>query len=253
MELVKKIIKWVLFSAFLIALFAFSFIANQKRAEATVGQLNVEFEDQELHFISDKDVVELLPFIDSSGYGQTETINLQMIEDKIHKNPYVENCDAFINNREHLTVKVKQKVPLFRVFHHNGVSYYVDRMGIKFPISDTFTANVPIASGRITYDVDSLGIQRGQAINDLITFFEFVNEDQLYQALVSHVEVKSNGDLVFTPRTGKHTVNIGSPEDLEDKMYRLTTFYKEGLNQVGWDKYKQVSVKYENQIIATKN
>lgn len=253
MELIKKIIKWTLFVAFLVALFAFSLIANQKRNIANVGQLNVEFVDQNLHFIKDQDIVKILPQIDSIGYGITGEMNLQEIEQKIHKNAYVENCDAFINNREYLTVKVKQKVPLFRVFHENGVSYYVDRMGIKFPISNTFTANVPIASGRITYDVDSLGVQKGQAIKDLITFFEFVNNDELYQALVSHVEVKSNGDLFFTPRTGKHAVNIGSTENLEDKMNRLVTFYKEGLNQGRWDKYKEVSVKYENQIIATKN
>jgi len=253
MELFRKTIKWTLFGAIIIGLFAFTIIANQKRDIANVSQLNVEFEKQDLHFIMDKDIVNILPQVDTTGYGNIEDLNLQDIEDKIYNNPYVENCEAFINNRENLTVKVKQKVPLFRVFHENGVSYYVDRRGIKFPLSNTFTANVPIVSGRITYDVDSLGVQQGQSINDLVKFFEFMNEDQLYRALVSHVDMKANGDLVFTPRTGKHTVNLGSATELEDKMNRLITFYKEGLNQGGWDKYKQISVKYDNQIIATKN
>jgi len=33
----------------------------------------------------------------------------------------------------------------------------------------------------------------------------------------------------------------------------MKEFYTEGLNKVGWNKYSQISLKYNNQIICKKN
>jgi cell division protein FtsQ len=33
----------------------------------------------------------------------------------------------------------------------------------------------------------------------------------------------------------------------------LMTFYKEGLNKVGWNAYLTINLKYKNQIVCTKN
>lgn len=252
MHAFKKILKWAGFVAIFLALFAFTIVANKKRSGAAVSAVNVEFEEQGVGFVQEEDILKFFPQADSLNFGKMNEIELKKIENEVLGNEYVENSHAFINNREQLTLKVSQKEPLFRVFHGNGVHYYVDRTGKKFPISPTFTANVPLATGKIIYDVDSLGVQQGQAINDLIMFFEFVNEEESLKALVSRVDVRANGDLVFTPRMGQHVVNVGRPTELEDKMNRLTIFYKEGLNKLGWDKYKEVSLKYRNQIIAKK-
>jgi len=248
----KIVVKWIGFAAVFVALFAFTLIANQKRSKEVVNRVIVEFSDQKVDFITEDDILRLFPNADSSNFGMTSQVELQNIENELMKNSYVDNCQAFINNSEQLTIKVRQKEPLFRVIHQNGVSYYVDKSGEKFPVSARFTSNVPIATGRIVYQVDSLGVQRGQAVNDLMTFFEFVSKDEVLQSLVTRVDVRPSGDLVFTPRTGKHIVNIGKPVNLKDKFHRLIIFYQEALNKIGWDEYQEVSVKFENQIIAKK-
>ena len=112
--------------------------------------------------------------------------------------------------------------------------------------------NVPIATGHVVYDVDSLGVQQSKGINDLVQLFQYANNHEEVNALITSVDVQENGDLVMTPRTGKHTVNLGSPVNLDDKFNRLTIFYREGLNKIGWDNYSEVSVKYNNQVIAKK-
>ena len=57
----------------------------------------------------------------------------------------------------------------------------------------------------------------------------------------------------LVPRVGEHTILLGRPTNVEDKLGRMKEFYTEGLNKVGWNKYSQISLKYNNQIICKKN
>ena len=41
-------------------------------------------------------------------------------------------------------------------------------------------------------------------------------------------------------------------ENMEEKFRKLKTFYHEGLNHVGWNKYSRISIEFSNQIICTK-
>jgi cell division protein FtsQ len=47
-----------------------------------------------------------------------------------------------------LKARVKQKTPIARVFNSNG-SFYIDYKGGRMPLSDNFTARVPLVSGEI--------------------------------------------------------------------------------------------------------
>ncbi len=249
----KNIMKWVGLVLSLVAVFVLSIAAIKARHQSTTSGVHVEITNSDLKFITAKQVDKLVEaVVDSVDTMLISEINLQELEEKIEKNEYVENCDAFINNKEGLEFQIQQKRPIYRVIHENGVSYYVDNQGIKFSLSPTFTANVPIATGKIVYDVDSLGVQHGIAINDLLKLFEFTQQNDFANALVTSVNVEPNGDYVFSPRTGQHVVNLGKMDDLDEKFDRLTIFYQEGLNKVGWNQYSEVSLKFKNQIIAKK-
>jgi cell division protein FtsQ len=39
-------------------------------------------------------------------------------------------------------------------------------------------------------------------------------------------------------------------EEVAEKFSRLTTFYKEAIPFEGWDKYVEISVKYDGQIVC---
>jgi cell division protein FtsQ len=51
---------------------------------------------------------------------------------------------------------------------------------------------------------------------------------------------------------GEHIIFLGKPGNYDSKFERLETFYKKGLNQIGWNKYSRISLEFENQIICTK-
>jgi cell division protein FtsQ len=52
---------------------------------------------------------------------------------------------------------------------------------------------------------------------------------------------------------GQHKIVIGKSSDLKKKITKLKAFYKHGLEEIGWDKYKILNLKYENQVVCTKN
>jgi cell division protein FtsQ len=55
------------------------------------------------------------------------------------------------------------------------------------------------------------------------------------------------------PRVGKHSIVIGSPENLAEKMENLRIFYIKALKNLGWDKYSVINLKYKNQIVGERS
>ncbi len=253
MNQAKNIAKQVAYIFGVLALIVLSVLAVRAKSNSKTQRIKAHISNPELQFITQSSVEKLVEsIVDSVETVSISKLELSEFEKKVKKNEYVENCNAYINNSGELEFEIEQKQPVFRVIHENGVSYYVDKSGIKFSVSPTFTANVPIATGKIVYDVDSLSVQQGLAINDLLEFFDFLNHHEFAQSLVTYVNVEPNGDYVFIPRIGDHEVNLGSMDNLDEKFERLQIFYEEGLNKIGWDKYSQINLKFKNQIIAKK-
>jgi cell division protein FtsQ len=43
---------------------------------------------------------------------------------------------------------------------------------------------------------------------------------------------------------------IGDTNNIPEKFEKLTDFYVDGLNHVGWNKYQIIDLKYKNQIVC---
>ena len=73
--------------------------------------------------------------------------------------------------------------------------------------------------------------------------------------LIGQIHLQKNGDFVLIPLLGDQKIIFGAaptPELVQDKFERLKHFYKEALPHEGWNKYKEISVKYEGQIVCRK-
>ena len=73
------------------------------------------------------------------------------------------------------------------------------------------------------------------------------------KAQIAQIEIKKNDDFVLYPLQGEHEIELGDATDYKEKFDRLKIFDLEGLNKVGWSKYKKISVKYKGEVVATKN
>lgn len=181
-------------------------------------------------------------------------INLQDMERRIIANPYIADAKVYADMEGVIHIEISQRQPLLRVINSGGQDYYIDRDGLKMPVSPNFTADVVVANGKIMEHfggkVDTL-ITKVAA--DLYRTALFLKKDTLWDAQIEQIFVTDKDDIELVPRVGNQRIILGSADSLEKKMTNLLIFYKKAMPLVGWDTYKTINIKYTNQIVCERN
>ncbi len=181
-------------------------------------------------------------------------INTHEIEKAIQANPYIAFAKVYADMDGIINIQVKQRQPVLRIINAGGQDYYIDRDGLKMPMSPNFTANVLVATGDIFEGyggrVDTL---LTPLVADLYKAALFLKQDTLWDAQIEQIFVNSKSDIELIPRVGNQRIILGNADSLSVKMSNLLAFYKQAMPLVGWDAYKTINVKYINQIICEKN
>jgi len=221
----------------------------------TLGQSFVEPEDIHL--------VVLNKFGELKGQ-KLSSINIALLEKIIDNNPFVADAEVFSSIDGKLNIEVLQRRPVVLVVNFSNESFYVDDEGVFMPLSEKYTARVPLANGYIFNRETELKIQDPDVKNindslspasimrDVYNVSLFVAQDDFWNAQIEQIYVNSNGDLELIPRVGRHSIILGNGKDLKEKFDRLFLFYTDGLNKAGWDKYKTINLKFKDQVVCTK-
>ena len=53
-------------------------------------------------------------------------------------------------------------------------------------------------------------------------------------------------------RIGDHTITLGNFNNLNQKLNNLLLFYQKEFSVYIWDSYKDINLKFRNQIVCTK-
>ncbi len=181
-------------------------------------------------------------------------INTHEIEKTIQANPYIAFAKVYADMDGVINIKIKQRQPVLRIINAGGQDYYIDREGLKMPMSPNFTANVLVATGDILEGfggrVDTLITP---LLGDLYKTALFIKQDTLWDAQIEQIFVNNKRDIELIPRVGKQRIILGNADSLATKMGNLLAFYKQAMPEVGWDAYKTINIKYVNQIVCEKN
>ncbi|MEG1672928.1 MAG: hypothetical protein RRZ83_06110 [Alistipes sp.] len=90
----------------------------------------------------------------------------------------------------------------------------------------------------------------------LITFVKSVEENDFWKAeivqIIASTSVSGALEVELIPRSGNHTVLFGRIENVEQKFDKLLRFYRSGLNNLGWDRYRTIDVRYADQVVCKK-
>ena len=91
---------------------------------------------------------------------------------------------------------------------------------------------------------------------NLTNFVKLIEGDDFWRAQIVEIVVSQsqNGALFLrlVPRAGNHTIIFGRIEKVERKLDRLLRFYREGLDKEGWDIYRTIDVRFDDQVVCTK-
>ncbi len=172
-----------------------------------------------------------------------DDINTEDMELFFEKHPAIENCEVYCTLGGVLHVEVEQKEPVLRVFDRTNKSYYLDREGMKMPLSLKHTAHVLVANGHI---------DRLKNRGDLFDLAQFINGDLFWRSQIEQIYVDSKGELVLVPRVGDHLIEFGSIENMAVKFRNLKALYQNGWDVREWNMYRKVSLKYNGQIVCSK-
>jgi cell division protein FtsQ len=171
-------------------------------------------------------------------------IRTDAIEKTLQENKLIKKAEVCKTIDGRLKICVYQRIPVLRIMPDgNRSSYYVDREGYIMPVPPHYAAHVPLATGAISDHY---------AVSSLYPFAEFLRKEKEWSHQFVQIHVLPNQDVELTPRKGNHSILLGKIENYRENLDKLTLFYKEGLDKVGWNKYSQINLKYKNQVVCTK-
>ena len=192
------------------------------------------------------------------------TIDEGKIETALLTIPYVENADVFTTIDGNTEISIIQKRAIVKVYNKYGQQFYIDDKGKLMPSSDKYTARLPVANGYISdmynpfikldvsdsSNADSLIMTK--SIYKIFRIAQFLDKDDFWKAMVEEIFINSKGDIELFTKIGEQTVIFGNIDNMDEKFDNLLVFYKQGLNKVGWKKYKTINLKYKNQVVCSK-
>ncbi len=225
-----------------VVLFGFLLSFSLKRfnnAEMENVSINMNQTKTPVYFVDEKDIKELV-----KQYNPTNKIGdvkIPELEKKINQIPFVDSANVYMNLNGNLNVDIRQRVPIFRL-NKNGKDFYVDEKGIEFPISRNFSYPCMLVMG----DVQASEYQ------ELGKLIEKIDKDDFSKKyFIGITKEKDNYNLLTSD--GNYKVEIGDLDNIEFKVRGFKTFVEKYLVDQDPQKYKKISLKYENQIVTTLN
>jgi len=219
--------------------------ANRWRSHSLVRGLRVSIDYQGCDTLVDETDISDLVY-DAMGTLESmrvEQVDLARVAGATARSPYLKECEASVSIAGAVVVYAVQRRPIVRLFADEG-EYYLDDEGRRMPVSSRGSCNVVVANGAIS-------LKKGDALS-VWTLAKYLDSHPEVGVLFDQIYRKPDGCLYLTPKLGRHVVEVGSAERLDEKFGLLTAFYQRGMPRVGWDTYSQVSVKYRDQVVGTR-
>ncbi len=244
---------WAGIILFLIVVFS---IINNKEQSLNITTVEISIEPrEELSFLDSIKVIEIIKGSDSGKLiagAPRSTMPIDKMEADLERYPFIEKADVSIDLSGKLIIKVLQRSPVLRVINNRSQSYYVAKNGFKMPLHPVFSPRVPVANGNIAETLMDSSFVSTVLVRDLLAIANYCGKDEFWHSQIEQMYVDNYMDILLIPKVGNHSIVFGSAERLEDKFTRLKTFYFKGLNNVGWDMYSVINLKYDSQVVAEK-
>ncbi len=178
------------------------------------------------------------------------SMDVGWLEKALEEDPFILNADVYLDARSRVNVHIVQREPVLRVIDANGLSYYLDKDGIKMPLSRHFAARVLVATGNIPpHDPDFLERKRHR-LKDLFLLAEKISADDFYRPMIEQIYVSNTSEFTLIPKVGNQKILFGSFANADEKLENLRIFYQEGMPYEGWQKYRTINVKYKGQVVC---
>ncbi len=250
-------IKRVAFAGGILLLVLLITAAAERKKEMPLGETGVEVKPLlgGYWLIDSSDVLKIIER--NLGMPLNEQASGIIDEDRVERileeDPFVKNAEVTIAANNKVKILIEQREPILRIFDNLGAQYYLDAKGFRMPLSPHFTARTLVATGDIQPHSPEFLERRNHEMKDLFALTQFIIADKFWNAMIEQIYLNKRGEFVLIPKIGDQTIIFGRYTDVEDKFYRLKTFYEEAMNREGWKKYHSIDLRYKGQVVCEKN
>lgn len=230
----------IVLSYFVFTVFTFSYKADKQICKA----MEVTVKDStQLRFISQKEIAFLLEKNRLNPVGMNmDLIKTEEIEKMLEQQSRIKNVECFKTPSGKIRIEITQREPILRVMN-NTKSYYIDKDGEIMPLSSSFTTYVPVVTGAVDEKL-AKGI--------LYDFALYLRRNPFWNAQIEQIYISNNDEIELIPRVGNQIILLGKLDNYEYKLNKLYSLYKNGFSKTGWNRYGKINLKYDDQVVCTK-
>jgi len=227
-------------------------IRVKKEKSCTGYTIDINSKGDQL-FIDKKDIESLL-----NGNGafavkgrSLKSFDLGKLEQQLEKNPWISDAELFFDNNGLLMVKVKERVPIGRVFTVTGNSFYIDSNCARLPLSDKLSARLPVFTG-FPSDKEKLSADDKLLLKHIKSMCQYILPNNFWMAQVAQIDINGSRQFEIIPTIGNHIIEFGDGNDCDKKFNRLLVFYRQIISKTGFNIYERVKVQYAGQIVGVR-
>jgi cell division protein FtsQ len=263
----KKYIKPILYLLLIIlfvsgTIWTFRF-AQRQQAKRVCDMVRVTINtDSSEVFITENEIIDQLLASKLYPKGQSAgVLNAHAIEDYLLQNSAIQAVNVFTHLSGEVEIEIMQRQPIVRIENAQRQQFYIGSDGHLMATNPNHTAQLIIANGNISESfVPNRNIIESAentdfttlVLNKIYQLVTFIRNDDFLNAFIDQIYVNSKNEFELIPKIGNQIILLGDAENYEDQFKRLQQFYHHGVRKVGWDAYRIINLKYNNQVIGTK-
>lgn len=238
----KKSLKYLVLlvlSSSIVFLYGFT---SSRNSNKKIAKVYVNFEENGAQFLSISMVNKLLIQNQKTVQNQPKTkLDLYRLEERVISNPYVESASVYTTIDGQLFTSIIERTPIARVLTENE-SYYLDKKGVKVPLSQNYSARVPLITG----------VSKTENLKEIYQFMSFIFNDDFLKKEITGVHKLTSGEYQLTVRSGNYRIDFGLLNRTKQKFKKLKAFYSKALIDKTIFNYKTINLKFHNQVVGVK-
>lgn len=230
------------------------FTAIRFKAEQEVRQINVEIiaQDNSRPLIAEEDVLRFVNKLLNKDLElqKIEELDVKRIEEALNKSKYVDRAEVFVNAKGDVFILVYVRTPIVRFERSSGEGFYMDLKANIIPLSKRAAVRVPVANGNLgAFEPDMLD-EESNIYRKVFDLAKTVHEDPFLHALIEQIYVESNGKIILVPKLGRQKIMFGEIASVDHKFEKLKAFYKTGMPNSGWNRFKYLNLEWKDQVVG---
>lgn len=200
-------------------------------------------------FLQESELRNVLDINSAQWLHTPKNTMIKTFEHQLKLHAAVQVCNVYTTHSGKICIEALSKTPLMRVQEPNATSYYIDTQGKQMPLSDIWTARVPLVNGNV--NAQRFNVTKTTKGFSYSAFCTTLFTDSLFKQLIHQVYIDSLGQLILTPIMGARYIIMDTSANYPNTLQQLRQFYISAISKSQyWNAYSSIDLRFANQIIA---